>query len=390
MKPEKDSSEKKSKRHKKWVACPLEDDYFGDERKVHRLERKMASKHDRSKYKKTDQDQQAKLEAQRVPKFHENSFEKGRVISIVSQGNIVMSEGKEILCTLKGLLKKDRSQAKNLVTVGDFVLFERTSEGEGIIVHVEPRKTILSRADNLSRRKEQLIASNIDQVLITTSVLTPPLKPSLVDRYIIAAQKGGMEPIILINKVDLLEGLDASEDPLILQEKELFEDFVKGYRQIGLCVIPVSTITGEGVEALHQVMTDKSSVFSGQSGVGKSSLINTLLGSSIPTGQVVHRTKKGAHTTTTTRLIPLAFGGWCVDTPGIKSFGVWDLGKEELESYFAEIYETGHLCKYPNCSHLHEQDCAVKDAVEEGKISLLRYESYHDLLYSISQKHLRR
>jgi len=390
MKPKNDSPEDKPKRHKKWVACPLEEAYFGDERKVHRLERKMASKHDRSKYKKTDRDKQTKQETQQPPKIHNERLLRGRVISIVPQGNIILFEDKEILCTLKGLLKKNRNLSKNLITVGDFILFEETSEGEGIIVHVEPRQTVLSRADNLSRRKEQLIASNIDQVLITASVLTPPLKPSLVDRYIIAAQKGGMKPVILINKVDLLEGVDAAEDPLILQEKELFEAFVESYRQLGLSVIPLSTVTGEGIEALYQAMADKSSVFSGQSGVGKSSLINTLLGSSIPTAQVVHRTKKGSHTTTTTRLIPLSFGGWCVDTPGIKSFGVWDLDKAELESYFSEIYETGHHCKYPDCSHLHELECAVKEAVEEGKISLLRFESYHDLLYSITQKHLRR
>lgn len=381
----------KKKRPKKWIACPVEDEYFRDERKIHRLERKMASMKDRSKYKKTDREKHSRqAEAQQKLKLSKSHFERGRVISIVPQGIIVSSEGKEIPCTLRGLLKKERNLAKNLITVGDFVLFDHTPGQEGTIVHVEPRATVLSRADNLSRRKEQLIAANIDQVLITTSVLTPPLKPSLIDRYIIATKKGGMEPVIIINKVDLLENVDSDDDSLVLKEKELFEEFVTGYRQAGLKVIPVSTLTGEGMEMLQEVMKDKASVFSGQSGVGKSSLINTLIDAELPTGRIVHRTKKGAHTTTTTQLIPLNFGGWCIDTPGIKSFGVWDLNKEEIESYFSEIYEKGHSCKFPDCSHMHEQDCAVREAVNAGEISLLRYESYLDLLISIQQKHLRR
>ncbi|CCB87411.1 MULTISPECIES: ribosome small subunit-dependent GTPase A [Parachlamydia] len=382
------NSEKK--RQKKWVACPIEDEYFGNDRKAHRLERKLASQKDRSKYKKTDREKHEKqLAEQRNAKFSRDELDKGRVISIVPQGILVASGDQEFLCTLRGVLKKERGLAKNLVTVGDFVLFEKTTPEEGLIAHVEPRKTILSRADNLSRRKEQLIAANIDQVLITASVLSPPLKPSLIDRYIIATQKGGMTPIIVVNKIDLLSTSDA-EDPILEQEKALFETFLEGYRQAGLKVIPVSTVTGEGIEALKEQMRDKSSVFSGQSGVGKSSLINALIGSDLRIGKIVHRTKKGAHTTTTTHLMPLDFGGWCIDTPGIKSFGVWDLDQNELESYFSEIYRVGRTCKFPNCSHLHEEDCAVIQAVEEGKISLLRFESYHDLLHSITQKHLRR
>ncbi|MBS4167559.1 ribosome small subunit-dependent GTPase A [Parachlamydia sp. AcF125] len=381
----------KKKRPKKWVACPIEEEYFGDDRKAYRQERKLASLRDRSKYKKTDREKHEKhLTEQRSAKLSKNEWEKGRVISIVPQGILVSSNGQEFLCTLRGVLKKERGLAKNLVAVGDFVLFEKSAPEEGLIAHVEPRKTVLSRADNLSRRKEQLIAANIDQVLITTSVLSPPLKPSLIDRYIIATQKGGMTPLIVVNKIDLLFTPLAADNPLLEQEKALFEEFIKGYRQAGLQVIPVSTITGEGIALLKEQMRDKSSVFSGQSGVGKSSLINALIGTDLRTGKIVQRTKKGTHTTTTTQLIPLDFGGWCIDTPGIKSFGIWDVNREEVESYFSEIHLIGRMCKFPDCSHLHEEDCAVIQAVEEGRISPLRFESYHDLLHSITQKHLRR
>jgi ribosome biogenesis GTPase len=311
------------------------------------------------------------------------------VFSIVPEGIMVEHEGKTAACILRGALKKDKSQFKNLVTVGDNVLFEWISPSEGIISQVQPRKSILSRADNLSRRKEQLIAANIDQVLITISVVSPPLKNSLADRYIIAAQKGNMTPVIIVNKLDLL--LDPSQNPeLIAEELALYEELKAAYKAAEIPVIAVSATTGEGVEALKNIMKDKTSVFSGQSGVGKSSLINAITELNLKTGEVVEKTQKGAQTTTTTNLLPLNFGGWCIDTPGIKSFGLWDLDKHEVEQYFPEIYEEGRQCRYPDCAHLHETGCAVQEAVEKGKISILRFQSYLSLMDSVSQQHLRR
>jgi len=371
---------------KRWIGCELEAHYFGEDRKIGKANRKIASAKDRSQYKTTDKRQQAKQQKEFVS--NNPNLLRGRVLSVASQGITVEFEHNLFTCTLRGSLKKDKSQFKNLVVVGDFVLFEKSSADEGMITHVEPRKTVLSRAENLSRRKEQLIAANIDQVIITMSVVSPPLKPSLVDRYIIATEKGGMEPIIVINKIDLLE--NSENDPVTAAEKELYEEFLEAHVATGIKVFSMSATNGEGIEQLKAAMKDKSSVFSGQSGVGKSSLINAVTQKNLRVGELVERTNKGSHTTTTAHLIPLEMGGWCIDTPGIKSFGVWDLDKDIVEHYFTEIFNCGASCKYPDCSHIHESGCAVIEAVENGKISRLRYESYQTLIQSISEDHLRR
>lgn len=360
----------------------FEEKFSREEKSMAKRERKIATSKDRSKYKKTDEKMLQK--AERPPQTE--GLLRGRVLSIISQGMIVECEGLRYTCTLRGVLKKERGAQKNLVAVGDFVLFEKTEGEEGVISYVEPRKSILSRADNLLQRKEQLIAANIDQVLITVSVLHPPLKTFIVDRYIIATEKGNMKPVIIVNKIDLLTDPSFSEE-VRAQELELYEDFVKAYQDAGIPVISVSTVTGAGIEELRKVMHDKASVFSGQSGVGKSSLINVVAGYDLRVGGIVEKTKKGSHTTTTAQLLQLEFGGWCIDTPGIRSFGLWDLKLDEVEQYFSEIYETGLQCKYPDCAHLHEKECAVLKAVEAEEISILRYASYQYLLQSLQQQH---
>ena len=371
------------------------DGYFKESRKENRMQRKLASSKDRSKYKKTDHQKYLKtLEKEKETKLAKLSKSKeewleGRVLSIIARGIIVDYQGEFITCVLKGLLKKDKTQAKNLITVGDFVLFEKISEGEGLIVHVQPRKSVLSRADNLSRRKEQLLASNIDQVLITVSLVDPPLKSPIVDRYIIASYKGNMAPVIVVNKIDLLD--NPNYDPVLIeQQKLIYHEFLAAYALTDIPVISVSTVSEKGMDLLKQVMQNKASVFSGQSGVGKSSLINRITGLNLKVGQTVVSSKKGSHTTTTTQLIPLEFGGWCIDTPGIKSFGVWDLKREQVVEYFTEIYELGHQCQFMNCTHTHELNCAVITALEKGELPLLRYESYLALLHSVGEEHIKR
>lgn len=383
-----DSGEKEEqwKLPKRWIGCETEAEYFGEERKSGKAHRKIAEAKDRSQYKKTDKRQQAKQQKEFVG---DESLLRGRILSIASKGIIVESEdGTLLTCILRGSLKKEKNLLKNLAAVGDFVLFQGTGLNEGMICHIEPRRTILSRAENLSRRKEQVIAANIEQVFITASVVSPELKPSLVDRYIIATQKGGMEPIVIVNKMDLLQEAESNRE--IALQKELFEEFLIAYQAAGICVIPISIHTGEGIDELKNAMKGKSSVFSGQSGVGKSSLINLVAGKNLRIGTLVGRTNKGAHTTTSAQLIPLEEGGWCIDTPGIKSFGVWDLDKEVIEHYFPEIFNCGSACKFPDCSHLHEAGCAVIEAVEKGEVSWMRYASFQSLMQSVSEDHYRR
>ena len=191
----------------------LEEEFHGDERRESRKERKFASHRDRSKYKKSDQDQ-LKKQIQSLS----SSLIQGRVLAIQPEGIVVLMDGEEKICHLRGSLKQEKSQMKNLIAVGDVVYVEKQDPHPGLITRIEERRSVLSRADNLSRNKEQLIAVNIDQVLITASVVQPPLKPFLIDRYLIAAQKGNMYPIILINKIDLLD-----DHP---EEKALYEEFL--------------------------------------------------------------------------------------------------------------------------------------------------------------------
>lgn len=344
--------------------------------------RKILSQKDRSQHKKTDRDKRVLKREEEQEKW--SSLPLGRVLSIKPLSIVVDSGGKEYDCVLRGVLKQESEKVKNLITIGDFVRFEPLTDKEGAIAFVESRKSVLSRADNLNRQKEQLIAANIDQVLITASVCLPAIKPSLIDRYIIASMKGNMEPIVVINKVDLLEEETAEE------ERWLMEEVLSSLTKAGIKTVTVSVQTGEGIAALKKLMEGRTSVFSGQSGVGKSSLINAVTGLDLLVGETVKKTKKGAHTTTSAHLVPLEGGGFCIDTPGIKSFGLWNLKKDEVQGYFSEIEEAGRMCYYPDCSHTHEEGCAVKDALEKETISFVRYQSYASLMESLEDDYKRR
>ncbi len=344
--------------------------------------RKIASATDRSKYKKTDQVKLKKQQQEQgLAKIAGKTLRRGRILSISPQAVTVDSEGVEFSCSMRGALKQEITRMKNLITVGDFVSFEAGVGQEGAIAHVEERRSMLARMDHFSKRKQQLIAANIDQVLITLSVLSPALKPFLADRYIIAALKGNMTPILVINKIDFLKlppgGIDKET---LYQERLLYEEFCETYAALDIPLFPVSCRTGQGLDELKEVMQGKASVFSGQSGVGKSSLINVVTGLDLRTGDIRENVHKGAHTTSSAQLIPLSFGGWCIDTPGIRSFGMWDMQPEEVVKYFPEIDALGHECHFPNCTHTHEPECAVLKALEKEEIGKLRYLSYQKLL----------
>ncbi len=324
-----------------------------DTRKEQRNERKFYQQRDRSKYKKTDQDKECTV------KPPENA-KRGRVITIATGTIKVLIENEVIISSLKGSLKQEITRDKNLVTVGDFVWIDE----RGQIAAVEKRYSCLSRADALHQRKQHLIAANIDQVLIVASVENPSLKPSLLDRYIIATERGGMNPVIIINKIDLV------------QDHALLDELEAVYTSLGIPFLKVSALHEIGLDALKEIVKGKASVFSGQSGVGKTSLINDLTGGNRRVGAVVEKTRKGCHTTTHAELISIGENALCIDTPGIKSFALWDITIEELTAYFSDLQEFAIDCKFNPCSHTHEPGCAVKAAVEAGKLSLIRYNSY--------------
>jgi ribosome biogenesis GTPase len=354
------------------------------EKKSSRKERKEVQSKDKSKYKISDE---KKKQASKPFPTNDETFRRGRVLAISKEGIFIGNQKGEYLCVLKGALKKEKTKQKNLIVVGDFVRFTKTNNATETIVFIEPRKTLLSRADNLSRKKQQLIAANIDQILITSSIYQPYLKPALIDRYIIATKKGGMEPIIIINKIDYLQNPPTDLDQnAIDSQRELFEQFLTDYSKLGLNVLLVSAQTGEGLENLQHLLQSKASAFVGQSGVGKTSLINLAAAKKLKVGELAKKTKKGAHTTTSSVLLPIDQESFIIDTPGIKSFGLWELSKSLIHDNFSEFKPFSIHCRFPNCTHTHEPDCTVKEAVNEKKISAIRYESYKTLLQETAEK----
>lgn len=348
-------------------------------KKASRQERKRLGHKDRSKYKKTD------VEKIKPENFKEGK--KGRVLQIGPEGVLCNLDHKNILCSLKGSLKKEKRLSKNIIACGDEVIVA-IEDKSFTIVQILTRKTVLSRADNLSRKKEQVIAANIDQVFITTSILEPIFKPSLIDRYLIAAYKGNLKPIILITKMDLIA---QQENHVIERVNKELEYIKKLASSLSIDLIFFSIKTLMGLDLLQDYLKDKTSVFSGQSGVGKSSIINLITETIQDTQPVVSKTAKGSHTTTQAVMLPLKNeDGYCIDTPGIRSFGLWEIDQNDIKKYFKEIDEGGKLCKYPDCSHLNEPDCNVQILLEEGKIDPLRFDSYAGLMQEAKNQHMKR
>ncbi len=269
-------------------------------------------------------------------------------------------------CTVRRILRTIAIGERFPVTVGDRVRFRVVADGpgvqaEGVIVTVEPRRSELRR---FTGRRVQVIAANVDQVLIVSSADLPPPKPHLVDRYIVSAQAGGMTPVICLNKIDL--GAD-----------ERVSEIMQRYATLGYRVIACSALTGEGVDELGRLLRDRSTVLAGQSGVGKSSLLNAIQpGLRLRVGDISDETLKGRHTTSTAELIRLRIGAYVVDTPGVRSFDVSMIPRGELEQYFREFVPLVPDCRFPNCTHIPETGCAIKRAVEEERIHPERYESY--------------
>lgn len=286
----------------------------------------------------------------------------GRVLRVQGLVSIVrQDDGTLRHCATRRLLKTLSTDQRHVVAAGDIVWVRPEGEKEGIIERVEPRHGILCRA---SRKRQHVLVTNVDQVLVVTSASQPRLKPNLLDRYLITAEKAGIEPILCINKVDLV---DVTE----------LQPLVGVYSQLGYRVLLISATEGWGIGVLRNLLKSRETAVTGQSGVGKSSLLNAIdPGLKLRVQSVSQDTEKGKHTTTTSELIPLSAGGFVVDTPGIRQFQLWDVIPEEVAGYFRDLRPYVSHCRYPDCTHTHEDPCAVKDAVADGYINIRRYESY--------------
>ncbi|MHC4696314.1 MAG: ribosome small subunit-dependent GTPase A [Planctomycetota bacterium] len=278
-----------------------------------------------------------------------------------------VDDGQRILpCTVRRMLRTRLIEERHPVTVGDRVHFqaEAQAEGveqEGVIEAVEQRRGQLRRRTG---RRTHTIVANVDQAIVVSSASEPPPKAHLIDRYVVALHAGDIVPVICMNKADL----DRDKSAAALLER---------YARLGYGTLLTSVVTGEEIDALRNVLKDKVSVVAGQSGVGKSSLLNAVQpGLRLRTGDIIEQLQKGRHTTSNATMLRLKIGGYVVDTPGVRSFDISMVPRNEFEAYFVEFLDHVSNCKFPDCTHIHEDDCAIIQAVEGGDIHADRYESY--------------
>lgn len=294
----------------------------------------------------------------------------GLVVALASGACRVESGGRLVRCVLPSRLALDQRSA---VAVGDEVVF--VAHGRDYrLEEVRPRRTVLSRPDPQNPRLERVIAANVEIVSIIVSMRRPQLRPALVDRYLIAVERGGAEPLLVANKIDLIAPEDQDEELAVLSP----------YRDMGIRLHACSALTGQGIEALGEILAGRTAVFVGHSGVGKSSILNALSPKAkAETAEVSPHHARGRHTTTRSRLYRLDRDIRLIDTPGIRELGLWRLGPDELRLYFPELAEVAVGCKFNDCSHVHEPECAVRDAVEEGRLPAMRYTTYRRILESL-------
>ena len=297
---------------------------------------------------------------------------KGLVVKNTGSWYVVkLEDGSMANCKIKGNFRLKGIRTTNPVAVGDEVVVE-VKDGASYIVSIETRRNyIIRRASNLSK-ESQILAANIDQALLIVTLKEPITNTTFIDRFLATAEAYNVPAVIVINKVDLL----ADED-----EKEYLEAVKMLYETIGYKVVKMNALSGEGLDELRAVLVGKTTLLSGNSGVGKSSIINLVLpGLNLKTGSVSESHHTGMHTTTFSEMHQLNNTSWIIDTPSIKGFGLLDIEKEEVGHYFREIFEISRECRYSNCIHMNEPGCAVNQAVMDGRIALSRYESYLSIL----------
>ena len=301
-----------------------------------------------------------------LPNVNPDICLKGRVLSVHGLISYVEDErGRVFACGIRRVLKTLATNQRQVVVAGDRVYFRdaKLPDGrlEGIIERIEPRYGALSRT---SWSRKHVVVANVEQALIVASAMEPRIKPNLIDRLIVTCERSGIKPVVCINKIDLVDS--ATLVPL-----------VGVYSRMCYQTVLFSAKTGFNLERLRRVLVGKESVVVGQSGVGKSSALNSIDPTlNLKVGAVSHENDKGRHTTTTARLLKLNFGGYVVDTPGVRQFMLWDVEPKEVVGFYRDLRPYENLCKFPDCEHLFESTCAVKHSVADGRLDARRYESY--------------
>ena len=283
-----------------------------------------------------------------------------------------LDDGNTVNCKMRGVLRLKGLRCTNPVAVGDIVQVEDKGGDAPVVGAIEPRRNyIIRRASNLSK-EFQIIAANLDQAVLVVTLFNPETSTTFIDRFLATAEAYQVPAVLAFNKVDLL-----TTDEM----RQQLTDLKALYERIGYPVVAMSASSGEGTEQLREILSGKMSLLSGNSGVGKSSIINLLIPDAhVRVGDVSHTHHKGMHTTTFSELLDLPGGGALIDTPGVKAFGTIDFERAEVAHYFPEIFRISHNCRFNNCTHTHEPGCAVLDAVEEGNIARSRFISYMSIL----------
>lgn len=288
----------------------------------------------------------------------------------------VLSDDTIFQCRIKGKFRIQGIRSSNPVTVGDKVNFEVMAEDNtGVIYSIEPRSNYIIRKATRFHHESHLIASNIDQAFLMVSLKSPATPFEFIDRFLLSAEMFFIKTTILINKVDLIDD-------------EKLKEFEKIYNNAGYECIPICVKENEGIDTVVELMRGKLTLVAGNSGVGKSSLITAINPKlSLKIGEISEYHKSGKHTTTFSEIFKITDDCLVIDTPGIKSFGLIDLEKNEVGIYFKDVFNASDSCKFYNCTHIHEPGCAIIKAVEEGKIAVSRYKSYVNICIGDEDKH---
>lgn len=300
---------------------------------------------------------------------------RGLVTKSTGSWYLVESEaGKRIQCRIKGKFRTKGIKTTNPIAVGDWVHYEyEPDQDSAIITALEPRKNyIIRRSINLSKQA-QIIGANLDQALLVVTLASPPTSLGFIDRFLVTAEAYDIPAVLIFNKLDLFseEGVD------------ILTDYMAIYEQIGYPCYAVSAREKTNIAEVRQLLKDKTTLVSGHSGVGKSTLINAIEPSvELKTGQISDWSDKGKHTTTFAEMIDLSFGGKLIDTPGIRELGIVDIEKTELAHFFPEMRARLNACRFHNCRHINEPGCVVLEAVENGEIESSRYDSYLSIYHN--------